>query len=183
MTIGARSRKLSELIPACRKSPNQPNADRSTNPRHPNRPGSSPLSTVRSPQSKIQSQTRVLRLETVDTRLRTFLIRTCLPRRTSRCARMARLERRPPARRVPLHPNVLPASCRKIHLPNQSDLPARRMAARCRALPFPTLRAASGFIAATASNCSTPSRPNIPTAGSTPSLPTRLISCLPGRSF
>ncbi|GEM_PF-1988179 len=159
MTIGARSRKLSELIPACRKSPNQPNADRSTNPRHPNRPGSSPLSTVRSPQSKIQSQTRVLRLETVDTRLRTFLIRTCLPRRTSRCARMARLERRPPARRVPLHPNVLPASCRKIHLPNQSDLPARRMAARCRALPFPTPRAASASTTAIPSSSSTPSLP------------------------
>ena len=88
-----------------------------------------------------------------------------------------RLERRTPIRRVPLCPNVLPASCRKIHLPNQSDLPARRMAAPCRASSSPPTRLLSVFIAEIVWNYWTPLPPNIPTAGSTPSLPTRLISC------
>ncbi len=89
-----------QLIWACRRSPNQPNANRYTNPRRPNRVERR-ASSVESQNQKVGLRCRAARPSSSSA----LPSKTCptlipFPPRTLRCATMARLERRSPTRRV-----------------------------------------------------------------------------------
>ena len=145
--------------------------------------GNRPCRRVHRPQSTVESRTLVPRLWTRDWPLWT------ISHPISHSAKMAPFKpsgwHRPPA--CP-HPASRQMKYLKQTVTVRKDRPARRRRQQARRLFHPdsssTMPATGcGSITATASNSSTPLPPSIPKADSTPSLPTRLTSCLPGRSI